>query len=440
MSSDDPAVGPPADLVAAVLTEPATGRGRLPALLELLDVGDHQVRLGAVTACCAVADEYPDLVPVLVRRLAARLDESETPEVRLAIASLAARFPDDVDPALTDLDWAEEAADGGHEPTGDSSADTDDDESGTSSGDGDAGPLGTTGVGGTFDGTGDWVRLVEDASRFDRLSVLAPRDPQRYGDVFRTIGTVGRESVPVALRLLDGPAEPATAEKFRAALGRRLDDWLAVSSIDGVLSLYDWGADPLVWATTTYAGETLRDSESVPFDEALWQAAELGATVAALHERGVVHAGIDPGNVVYYGNLLEAGERQSPVLDNVGLLHAYRYVANPASYLDPRFAAPEFFDRGRGRIDHATDIYHLGAVCYRLVTGEPPYAGDFSTVRRRVLSASPPRPSDVVEAPAALDDRVAKAMGKRKLARYETAAQVTRELRGLLASEGADAA
>ncbi|MFC6755786.1 hypothetical protein ACFQER_02550 [Halomicroarcula sp. GCM10025894] len=109
----------------------------------------------------------------------------------------------------------------------------------------------------------------------------------------------------------------------------------------------------------------------------------------------------------------------------------YRHQFDPAQFLDPRYAAPEYYQRRFGRIDHATDIYGLGAVCYRLFTGEPPYTGAFEAVRDEVLSSGPPDPSAVADVPPAVDDIVGKAMARRKLARYETAAHLRQELRSL---------
>jgi len=83
----------------------------------------------------------------------------------------------------------------------------------------------------------------------------------------------------------------------------------------------------------------------------------------ALHERGIVHAGIDAESVAYYGNVLEETDRQPPLLDNIGLLSVYRHHFDPSQFLDPRYAAPEYYERRFGCIDHATDIYQLDAVC-----------------------------------------------------------------------------
>ncbi|MFC7027792.1 hypothetical protein ACFQJ5_09740 [Halomicroarcula sp. GCM10025324] len=473
MSSDEPGPADPRELVADVLTAPETGRTKLPALLGLLDVGDRQVRLGAVTGLCVVADSHPGTADYLARRLLDRTDADQSLEVSLALGYLAARFPDAVDAeldaynALSDAerDLDDLTADLGsatlHESSlglevgrtmalGDASgpsrtdrhpevelddeAEAEDEEREDDDG---GGTIRGRPTGGPLAGEADWLSIVEYESPFDRLSVLAPRDRRRYCDVYRTLGTVDGSDVAVGIRLLDTPDPDGDA--FRSAVAERLDDWAAVATLDNVVSLYDWGHEPYLWATTEYTDETLADRGRFAPADAAWHAERLAHAVSALHERGVVHAGIDPENVAYYGNVLEADERQPPLLDNVGSIQAYRQFTDPSTYLDPRYAAPEYYDRRFGRIDHATDLYHLGAVCYRLFTGEPPYAGEFDTVRERVIQDRPPMPSEVADVPTGVDALVGKAMGKRKLARYESVTHLTQEIRRLKESIEDDA-
>jgi len=275
----------------------------------------------------------------------------------------------------------------------------------------------------------EWRSLVEYESTFESLSVLSPRERRRYGDTYRTLGVVDEAEYAVALRLLDGMSEADAS--FTTALGTRLDEWQAVSDVEGVLTLYDWSEQPQLWLATEYTEETLAERDRFSATVAAWHAERLASAVTTLHERGVVHAGIDAETVTYYGNVIEESDRQPPLLDNPGLLSVYRHRFDPSQFLDPRYAAPEYYQRRFGRIDHATDIYQLGAVCYRLFTGKPPVTGEFESVREAVLSGELPEPTAVADVPPAVDDIVGKAMAPRKLARYETAAHLRQELRAL---------
>lgn len=441
-----PDVTDPRRLVADVITGEAVDSDRIPALLGLLDVGDRQVRLGAATALCVLADHDPDTVPVLARRLAERATDLEA---TLALSYLIARFPTVVDPELDAL--ADDGATGprlggslldrsqlGDREVGRTSRPgerseygprqvyTDDDDEETSGGHDDGA---ATDPGGQrqFLPEADWLPIIEHESPFDRLTVLAPRDRRRYGDAYRTLGVDDGGEFGLAVRLLDRRPDGA----FRDDVGSRLAEWASVSDLDHVLTLHGWGTEPRLWAATDYAAESLADQGRLPPTEAVWHGTRLADTVADLHERGVVHGGLDPGNVAYYGNVLTEDARQPPLLDNVGLIRSYRYYFAPATYLDPRYAAPEYYDRRYGRVDHATDVYALGALCFRLFTGEAPYAGSFASVKERILDGTLPVPSEVTDVPPGVDDVVRKAMARQKLARYETASQLAQELRAL---------
>jgi len=437
----------PRALVAEVLTATDVDRDHVPRLLDLLDAGDRQVRLGAATALCVVADAHPGDVASLVGRLADRADENLA--ATLALEYGADRYPQVV---RDRLDQWETTVDAPHRverstPTGrpdgrevgrtrvaGEGADADGRQVYTDEEDEDDEPRATDDEGNTIGqrpraADAEWHPLVEHESRFDRLSILAPRERRRYGDTYRTLGVVDETEHAVALRLLDVADE--TDASFAAALSTRLDEWLTVSDTENVLTLYDWQDEPRLWLATEYTAETLADRDRLPPAEAAWHAEQLAGAVATLHERGVVHAGIDAESVAYYGNVIEESDRQPPLLNNPGLLSVYRHRFDPSKFLDPRYAAPEYYQRRFGGIDHATDIYGLGAVCYRLFTGEPPFTGTFDAVRDDVLSAGPPEPTAVADVPPAVDDIVGKAMARRKLTRYETAAHLRQELRGL---------
>jgi len=261
-------------------------------------------------------------------------------------------------------------------------------------------------------------------SRFDELQVVSRGIDGRFATVYRTRATVDGSEDGVALGLFDPPEDGAG---FEASVANQLENWAAVSDHDGVATLYDWGTDPSLWMAAAFTAESLYDRLDLSLDEAIWSGRRVAEAVAAIHQRGVVHAGIDPYSVVYTGTTI--ANRQRPLVSNVGLLTAMRMYVDPASLLDPRFAAPEYFDRAYGAVDHATDIYQLGAVIYYLVTGRPPFQGTYGEVRTGVLESTPPLPSEInPEIPAWLDDVLGTAMAKQKLTRYETATQIAREL------------
>jgi hypothetical protein len=269
------------------------------------------------------------------------------------------------------------------------------------------------------------LEVITAASRFDRLDIMDTATEGRYTDVYRTRAVADGVETGVALRLFRTP--DGEAADFAASLADQLHNWHAISDHDGVVTLYEWGTDPSPWMATEYATETLSDRSEMGVQEAVWNARTLADTLSYAHQRGVVHAGIDPYDVVYQSPLTSV--RREPLLGNFGLLDGMRTYFEPSSFLDPRYAAPEYFDASFGDVDHTTDIYQLGAVIYRLCTGRAPYGGSYEDVRREVMDADPPRPAAVnADVPGWLDEIVRKAMAKRKLNRYETATNLVGDL------------
>jgi hypothetical protein len=477
----DPVPSPVLDVIG----DPSQGRSRLPYLLSQIDEDSAESRLAASCALCLVAEQYEDMREYVIRRLLDRLDDDAPTELLHTLDYLAAAYPHEVDDVLVSLeDEAEVRArrrmyrtGGGfarsdymaasepehnararvpHQQSddlrrtytdeeddraddGDSDASESEDEDETESDDLELEDI--------SDGTLTPSRIEElderlsqviANSEFRSLDVLAARRRRRYADVYRTLGSVDGEEQAIGLTVFRLPDsdEQGFVDDFRD----RLSTWTDVDDHDNVHTVYDWGWHPRPWAAVEFAGIRLTDRDQVDVAEAFWNARELAGTVSYLHQRGIVHGGIDPQNVAYVGNALDEEDREPPLLTNVGLMHAFRWYFDPVEYLDPRYAAPEYFDRRFGRVDHHTDVYQLGMVLYRLFTGRPPYAGELTSIREQVLGRQPRPPSQVVEGlPPALDQLVAKATAKQKMARYETVDHLQQELCSLAAGFRSDA-
>ncbi|QIO21507.1 serine/threonine protein kinase [Haloarcula sp. JP-L23] len=269
-------------------------------------------------------------------------------------------------------------------------------------------------------------RAIKLFGEFDDLAVVEPEQAIRYGSVLRTRATLDGEERGVALRLFDLPDEADARTEFAAGVAESLARWAGVADHDGLVTVHDWGDHPRPWVATPYLDGSLADRGRPSTERALREVAHLAGALANCHRNGLVHGGIDPETVVYPASSLEGVP--APRLDNVGLMDAVRAHFEPSAYLDPRYAAPEYFSREYGGIDAATDVYALGTVCYRLLTGRPPFSGEYDAVRRGVLQERPPAPTSVDPClPAAVDEIVTKATAKDKLRRYETAAAVRRD-------------
>ncbi|TMQ93559.1 serine/threonine protein kinase [Actinomadura soli] len=133
--------------------------------------------------------------------------------------------------------------------------------------------------------------------------------------------------------------------------------------------------------------------------------AQIAAALAALHDQGIVHCDVKPGNIVVTAD-------STAKLADFGA--AYRLGGTdtitpngPVSHT-PAFAAPEVL---RGHPEPASDVYSLGATVYALATGAPPGAepeydglGPLGGVLDAMMQAAPEDRPGPDEARRMLDD------------------------------------
>jgi hypothetical protein len=266
-------------------------------------------------------------------------------------------------------------------------------------------------------------RVIEASSRFDELEVLSGLRSHRFGKTIRTRGRLGAEEHALTLLL----CHQVDSSAFRRLLTDRLRAWDRLEG-DGLVTVADWGDSPRPWVATDIVGSSLADRDRLPPREALVHARRLSRALVTVHQHGIVHGGIDPLAVSYPPTGLDGAVE--PMLDMTGFTAVYRRFADIDTIFDIRYAAPEQFDDQS--VDGPTDIYHLGAVLYRALTGRPPYDGDAETVRERIRDGefTPPTGHNP-DLPGAIDDIVAKAMATQKLLRYDNATRFHREIREL---------
>ncbi|MGO8997844.1 MAG: serine/threonine-protein kinase [Polyangiaceae bacterium] len=118
--------------------------------------------------------------------------------------------------------------------------------------------------------------------------------------------------------------------------------------------------------------------------------------VAQAHSAGIVHRDLKPQNVFrveregrpHLWKVLDFG--LSKLVDQSANLTRGQVLGTPT------YMAPE---QARGaEVDARADVYALGAIAYRVITGHPPYQGtDMMAVLLEVVSRMPPRPRAVAQ-------------------------------------------
>ena len=147
--------------------------------------------------------------------------------------------------------------------------------------------------------------------------------------------------------------------------------------------------------------DTYCDSKSLPINERLALFRTVCSAVHFAHQRLVVHRDLKPSNILVdeqaQVKLLDFGIAKlldPTVLDDNGKAQANPTIANA---MTPAYASPEQI-KGEA-ITTSSDVYALGVLLYRLLTGKSPYKNDTTKpleLAKEIVDTDPERPSTVV--------------------------------------------
>ena len=177
------------------------------------------------------------------------------------------------------------------------------------------------------------------------------------------------------------------------------------------------------------AGRTLAEriehEGPLAVDDVLLVAAQVGAALDALHDAGLVHRDVKPGNV-----MLEADG--TALLCDFGLAkgRAYTVLTRPGQLMGTLdYLAPELIRTGQA--GPPSDVYAFGCLVYACLAGAPPFAGrNAFQVGVAHLEDEPPDPLERrPDAPASLGWAVLRALEKEPARRPNTATAYAHMLR-----------
>jgi serine/threonine-protein kinase len=254
----------------------------------------------------------------------------------------------------------------------------------------------------------------------------------RLGQV---IGRGGMGEVYEATRIADGSAaavkvlqrhmlgDPDSVRRFiREA---RAVEKLDVANVVTVLEVGEYDAITPYIAMERLRGrdlgEVLRERRQLSLRRTIELLAEVGHGLAAARAHGIVHRDLKPRNLFHADvdgagrvwKILDFGVAKQ--MDGQATLTRGDVVGTPA-YMAPEQATG-------GKVTHRTDLYALGVIAYRTLTGRPAFTGQaLSDMVYKVVHQMPPRPSEANPAlPAGVDDVLAVAMAKDAADRFDSA-------------------
>jgi hypothetical protein len=237
------------------------------------------------------------------------------------------------------------------------------------------------------------------------------------GEVYEAVRSDG---VPAAVKLLNARSTGSTSlvERFHRemAVAARLD----APNIVRVYELSPPGAPVPYLAMERLHGTDLatrlRAENRMPSDELVVMLDQVARGLEIARLAGVVHRDLKPHNLFFHDGatwkILDFGV--SKVLGSEGTLTGEGIVGTP------QYMAPE--QASGGQVTHVSDVYALGAIAYRCLTGRAPFKGrDLAELVYQLVNTPPIRPAALGRVSPPIEDVLAVAMAKDPRRRFVSA-------------------
>lgn len=251
------------------------------------------------------------------------------------------------------------------------------------------------------------------------------------GEVYRARDTRLHRDVALKVMRPHLSTDPRRLRQFESearAAGRISDP--------NILAVFDVGNDdgvPYV-ISELLEGETLGQRlrrAALGQQESIAYALQIAEGLAAAHDKGIVHRDLKPDNVFVTTRgrvkILDFG--LAKLLEEDGQEEAGAVAGTPG------FIAPEQLE-GRP-VDHRVDIFALGAVLYRMLTGRSAFGPESTLADLGATLRGEPRPFAPQDAvPNALERIVLRCLQRRPEDRFQSASEVRAALQAVSANAG----
>jgi hypothetical protein len=151
----------------------------------------------------------------------------------------------------------------------------------------------------------------------------------------------------------------------------------------------------------------------------------------ALHRAGIIHRDVKPGNIMVCpdGRMILADFGLARTATSQALTLSGQALGTPL------YMSPEQVVGQKAEIDGRSDIYGLGATMYEALSGRPPFKADgYHALMRLILTGRPVSLREVApQVPQECAFIALKAMERERMDRYQTAAEMKRDLEAFIA-------
>lgn len=228
---------------------------------------------------------------------------------------------------------------------------------------------------------------------------------------------------PVALKLIREATLASAEERARFQIEAE-----AAAGIEhpNLVPIYEIGEDDglLFYSMKLIEGGTLAappESWNRDRRHTIRAMAKVGRALQAVHESGVLHRDLKPGNVL----IDEEGEPHltdfglARRMDSETMLTLSGQVLGTPNYMSPEQARGE-------KLTTASDVYGFGAILHQALTGKPPFSGESTVETLRLVAEEPPKHPDLGDRD--LETIVMKCLEKAPADRYRSAAAAADDL------------
>jgi serine/threonine protein kinase len=298
-------------------------------------------------------------------------------------------------------------------------------------------------AGDTWDATTGSYALVNK----DRFNKLRSHARGLLGEVFLAQDKVFNRNVAVT----ELPSDRADDAEFRTSFIHEADitGSLEHSGVAPVYALGKYADGRPFYATRLLEGTSMetaidrfhaaggmsRANGQKKFRELLAKIVEACNTIAYAHKSNVVHRDLKPSNVmlcefgqtfvVGWGLAIRIGEQDVVAIRSSGSAETVQYIS------------PEQAKGNHAQVDARSDVYSLGAVLYRLLTGKTAFAaGDLNQTTEAIRTGRFTRPGQVQPGiPKAMESICLKAMSVDPNDRYANVEALADDISNWLADE-----
>jgi len=277
-------------------------------------------------------------------------------------------------------------------------------------------------------------------TRLGPYEILAPIGGGGMGEVYRARDTRLERTVAVKVLPQHLSSSPEVRQRFE-----REAKTISQLSHPHICALYDVGRE----GETEYLvmehleGETLSDRLAkgpLPLEQTLRYGVEIADALDKAHRQGIVHRDLKPGNVMLTKSgvkLLDFGlaKAMAPVakltpLTSLPTAMGGANLTREGTILGTfQYMAPEQLEGKEA--DARTDIFALGTVLYEMATGKKAFSGATQASLISSILRDDPQPISQVQplSPPALDRVVKTCLAKDPEERWQSTADIKRELR-----------